>query len=529
MSLGGRSRLFTRITPPDPIRSASPIVVPDIQPPCAIESFDGVTQDTMGPDLTWTYFTEAWAYDNTTNFAPLTSVIGANDAAPHCFQVAPGFGDNGFLTLVTPPPGELPPPDGLTGAVTSAIDFIASAPDSAGLSVTGDLDIRVKVTLQDWTPSTERQFVSKNQGPSAQGYQFRMIGGGPGLSLTWNDAGGTVHSATTVIDPGITDGTTYWLRVTLDVDNGAGGRTIRFYGSTDGLSWPVLIDDVTQAGTTSIKDTADAVWVGGVAPSTTDVLHYIEIRNGISGTVVASPDFEAQSVGTTSFVDAQGNTWTLQGTASIVAPNAPNEWGELNLFQARAEQDVGRDQYVTGILINPPPLGDTPGTADAWEVSLFARASATRNANGIYYFAAWVATISVSNSNGNRVLLSAQIENPGDDNLTQYIGFFSTTLPSAPLSGDGFTLEVLGEGVDTQMTVYNGAFPILSATGADWIAAVGGAFTAVDFPDGVRGGLDLFLGGYIDPVDGNEHITPFGFFDTFGLQEWLCCPGPLVP
>jgi hypothetical protein len=46
-------------------------------------------------------------------------------------------------------------------------------------------------------------------------------------------------------------------------------------------------------------------------------VHYAEVRNGIDGTVVASPDFNAQDVGDTSFNDGTGKTWTINPPASI--------------------------------------------------------------------------------------------------------------------------------------------------------------------------------------------------------------------
>lgn len=199
---------------------------------------------------------------------------------------------------------------------------IAATPDSAPLSVTGDIDIRVYMTLSTWSPASEHQLVSKRNGPSFQGYQFRIIGGGSGGTPTigWDDAGGSSHSATATADLGdFADDSTHWVRVTLDVDNGAAGRDANFYTSDDGVTWTQVGSTVTQAGTTSIKNTADDVWVGGFS-NADSVLHNVEILNGIGGTLVGNPDFAAQAVGTTSFTDGHGNTWTLTGDAEIIGP-----------------------------------------------------------------------------------------------------------------------------------------------------------------------------------------------------------------
>src|SRR5690606_29543555 len=113
------------------------------------------------------------------------------------------------------------------------------------------------------------------------------------------------------------------VRVTLDVDNGAGGYTVTFYtADTIAGPWTQLGDPtVTTGGTTSVFDSTAPVEVGSVDDIAGDAIpgKYIafELRDGIDGTLVASPDFSAQAPGTTSFDDAQGNTWTVGAGAAI--------------------------------------------------------------------------------------------------------------------------------------------------------------------------------------------------------------------
>ena len=46
--------------------------------------------------------------------------------------------------------------DGTNGLVLSGLfGNYASTPDSAALSITGDIDIKCKVAMADWTPSEE--------------------------------------------------------------------------------------------------------------------------------------------------------------------------------------------------------------------------------------------------------------------------------------------------------------------------------------------------------------------------------------
>lgn len=97
-----------------------------------------------------------------------------------------------------------------------------------------------------------------------------------------------------------------WYRVTYDLDNGAGQASAQFYTSLDGSSWSTAGSAILDTMEPPTFDT------GTITLSTTlATLIKAEIRSGIAGTLVASPDFEAEDAGTTSFADAQGNTWTV--------------------------------------------------------------------------------------------------------------------------------------------------------------------------------------------------------------------------
>ncbi|GII87695.1 hypothetical protein Ssi03_56850 [Sphaerisporangium siamense] len=135
------------------------------------------------------------------------------------------------------------------------------------------------------------------------------------------------------------------LRVTLDVNNGAAGRTTTFYyADTIAGPWTQLGDPVVTAGTTSIFDSTAGVELGDAADLTnspvTGRFHGFELRSGISGSVVANPDFTTQTPGATSFADASGRTWTIAGQAEI----------------------TNRQYRFHGEVSSWPPRWDTTGT-----------------------------------------------------------------------------------------------------------------------------------------------------------------------
>lgn len=198
--------------------------------------------------------------------------------------------------------------------LTGATDSRASTPDHASLDLTGDLDIRIKVSMDDWTPGSFQSFVGK----ASTAYVFWMDSTNQ-PQLTWFDGTATrIRTATT--GTGFVDGTVHWLRVTLDVDNGAAGHTVTFYTSETGLSWTQLGTSVVTAGTTVIATNTSPLEVGrrGTAeqPLTGNV-YYAEVRDGIDGTVVASPSFESQGPGAASLIDGTGKIWTVHPPAAI--------------------------------------------------------------------------------------------------------------------------------------------------------------------------------------------------------------------
>lgn len=253
---------------------------------------------------------------------------------------------------------------GKYGMVTPSTDGRAECDDSAALSFTGDMDLRVDLeTLTD--PWNILSFDLASQFQNTIGgcrFTYILVSGVP--RLTWfptgtYPAGVQVANATTALPPTLGR---LAQRVTLDVDNGAAGWTVRFYTApTIAGPWTQLGTDVTGAGVTSLFDIPDRLRIGSAMAttlhswgSTADCVWYsAELRNGIGGTVVASPDFTAQPLdpvpfALSNFSDAQGNDWWFRGTA-----DAARIW----------YGDVSYRFY--GEVAEFPPRWDTSGE-DAW-------------------------------------------------------------------------------------------------------------------------------------------------------------------
>lgn len=202
----------------------------------------------------------------------------------------------------------------------------ATCPDAAALDITGDLDVRVDVDADQWQAG---DLAAKYELDGDQRSWYFGVEDGR-LRLSWSPDG-TIASRLTVLSTAMLPRARgrMAVRVALDVDDGSSGHVVTFYtADTIAGPWTQLGDPVTGTGTTSVHGGTAGLEVGGVddldlAGSVFNVSavegRYLafELRDGIDGTVVAGPDFTAQTAGATSFDDAQGNTWTVTAQGAI--------------------------------------------------------------------------------------------------------------------------------------------------------------------------------------------------------------------
>lgn len=164
--------------------------------------------------------------------------------------------------------------------------------DSATNSITGDIDIRALIAPNAWNSPAEQVIAAKFAGGGARSWRFMLNTGTP--ALEWSPDGGTTliqKQANGWTLPAA--GEIKWLRVTLDVDNGASGSDVKFYTSTDGTTWMQVGTTITTAGVTSVADTTAELQVaarGGFAGAANGMIgkvYEIQIRDGLSGPLVA--------------------------------------------------------------------------------------------------------------------------------------------------------------------------------------------------------------------------------------------------
>jgi len=228
----------------------------------------------------------------------------------------------------------------------------ATTPDAAALDITGDIEIRAEFRLDSFAATA--CILSKGTVTGSTGTQLSyalLVGftsGVPHLTMRWSTDGSTLKNVNMDV-PQIRLGKRIAVKVTLDVNNGLGGYTTTAYTAPkiDG-TYVYANADETVSGTTSIFSGTGVLTVGQ-ANTTVDyfrgTVYGVEVRNGIGGTAAANPDFSAQAVGTTSFADAAGRTWTVGADASIDHGPVSRFVGEVPGWP-QAWDTSGNDVYV---------------------------------------------------------------------------------------------------------------------------------------------------------------------------------------
>lgn len=210
-------------------------------------------------------------------------------------------------------------------------------PDHASLDIAGDIDMRIALRHDDWTPTTlKAMFAKYGSAGFLSSYTFQLLNSPSGrLSLTTVDSGGSGQSGQATANPVIADGGLLAVRVTCDVNNGAGQRVYNFYTKAttpataavdceSNSGWVLLGSTITTAGATSIRNSTAKLTIGAETVETVPgefcaaSIYAAVLKDGIDGTTVANPDFTPLTpITTTSFIDGTGKTWTLAADAQI--------------------------------------------------------------------------------------------------------------------------------------------------------------------------------------------------------------------
>lgn len=220
----------------------------------------------------------------------------------------------------------------------------ARTPDAAALDITGDIDLRVEATI-DWYANTSQALLGKwDTATNQRSYLLRILNGD--LILNWSTTGATTLFAQMPL-PALPKRAA--VRVTLDVNNGAGGVTATFYWAESLAGpWVQIRTPLSGPPTTNIHSGTAPLELAPIAASdATPVegrVHRAEVRSGIGGTIVASPDVRPLAEGATGWTDSAGRVWTLGADADI-SDRQYRFVGEVSAWPTRWDVS-GADIYV---------------------------------------------------------------------------------------------------------------------------------------------------------------------------------------
>lgn len=194
----------------------------------------------------------------------------------------------------------------------------ANTPDSAALDITGDIDIIMRLKVDDWTPSVAQTLVSKGQ---LGAYQIMLY-----LSRMYLTISGTNEGYVAISDLGVTDGEASWVRVTRDSTTGA----INWYRVDDQddvpTSWGTAKTDGGPEGSGAITVNGLSLCLGarpdlggatfsqfGESPV---VFYECIVKDGIDGTTVFDLGVDAAANNAATFTAASGQTVTVHNAGS---------------------------------------------------------------------------------------------------------------------------------------------------------------------------------------------------------------------
>lgn len=200
-----------------------------------------------------------------------------------------------------------------------------STPDAAALDITGDLELVARVALTDWTPAAVQVVLAKWDASTNCSYALRVDVAGT-LALTWTTTGavGATITKTSTVALGVADNRAYWIKATLDVNNGAAGNDVKFYWADDQEDepsvWTQLGATVTTAGVTSIYSGSATLAIGAISSGSnllTGRAYRAIVRNGIGGTSAFDADMtRLTNEAATTFSATTGQTVTLAQSGS---------------------------------------------------------------------------------------------------------------------------------------------------------------------------------------------------------------------
>jgi len=216
---------------------------------------------------------------------------------------------------------------------------LINTPSSSSLNVAGDLELQMDVNVA--FALTGQAIPLMRKWPASGQLSWLAEVRPDGLVNFWRSPDGTtgaVVTSTLPLPPG---------RVALKITYASASGAVTFYTApTIAGAWAQLgAAGSFGSGATLFAGTGPVQMGSTGNPGMTGSVYALKMLSGIGGTVVASPDFSLSTPGNTTLTDAQGNVWTLGGTAEFSNRNYRYH-GELSSLPGKWD--------VTGTDVSAP-------------------------------------------------------------------------------------------------------------------------------------------------------------------------------
>lgn len=238
-------------------------------------------------------------------------------------------------------------------------------PQTAIPHIGGDIDIRARLAMDDWTPAATAGIVTRYGAAGARAWKLSINTAGA-IDFTWTTDGTTnIQKVGTAL--GFADGTEGWVRVTLDVDNGQGGYTWKAYKSTDGVAWTEVGSSVTTTGgATSIFDAAQEYEIGGrgfAGEAWAGKMYEVQIRDGIDGKIVNAQPIDSWRPRGVSGTYVAG---TFGGSPTLYVLNGSNPGAAHGYFTDAARHPKMVHPYTGSLLFQSCSHNDGDNTGNTY-------------------------------------------------------------------------------------------------------------------------------------------------------------------
>lgn len=190
-----------------------------------------------------------------------------------------------------------------------------NVPDEDALDITGDIDLRLHVALDSYTPASGQSLMSKWNGTTNnRGFSLRVLSTGV-LRFQVSDDGVNLATNDSTVALNFADDVSKWLRVTLRSSDGR----VQFFTSDDGVSWVQLGADRTSARTSVFVNDV-SLFIGSelnAIVTASGKFYRAQVLDGIDGTTVLDVDTSVITSGSaTSFTAITGQTVTINRSTS---------------------------------------------------------------------------------------------------------------------------------------------------------------------------------------------------------------------